>query len=68
MIYNDFCIAAYDRVYESSYERLIESHNNKVVSDKLLEEFDREAQKNAIKEKAKTSSEPFPTNTWSLDI
>ena len=68
MIYNDFCIAAYDRVYESSYERLIENHNNKVVSDKLLEEFDREAQKNAIKETIIEALERFPkvpvANLW----
>ena len=47
--YYKYCLSTYQNEYSRCFDALKAEHKNGKVSDKLVEEFDREAQKSAIR-------------------
>lgn len=47
--YYKFCLDSYQKEYNRCFEALKAEHKKGTVSDKLIEEYDREAQKSAIR-------------------
>lgn len=47
--YYKYCLSTYQKEYSRCFDALKTEHKNDKVSDKLVEEFDREAQKSAIR-------------------
>ena len=47
--YNNFCLTTYQEEYSRCFDELKANHKNGSISEKQSEEFDREAQKSAIR-------------------
>ncbi len=58
--YYQYCLDTYQAEYNRHFEALKAEHKNGKVSDKLLDEFDREAQKSAIRLAITKALREFP--------
>ena len=61
--YYQYCLDTYQEEYTNHLEALKAGHNGGKVSDKLADEFDREAQKSAIRLAITKALRKFPNES-----